>query len=210
MAFSTDGRLAALTDGHGRVELWDVAAAKAVRALPVPDAQGNARGVGKDLAFSQNADRLALWAADGTVLVWNTATGKLEHRFLDEDMGGSSLLSNLKAPTGSRLRFSPDGDYLATVTLAGGKLLGDSEVSVIDDKSSGSAIRLWHLPTGRRRELFPSIRVFYALSPFHRTAATWRASMQRTWWYGRRLAAKSATGSQRVVMPSISRPTGKR
>ncbi len=66
LAFSSDGRLLASTDGF-RVRLWEVATGKEVARF-----EGHRGGI-ESLAFSGNGRRLASASTDGTVLIWDVA-----------------------------------------------------------------------------------------------------------------------------------------
>lgn len=123
-----DGRLAAsFLNGHALL-FWDPAKAKAIRTIEPPDK--NFRGSWTALAFSPNGKFAATGKLiprprsdeespyEDSVYLWDIAAGKLVKKF--------------RASRGLvvRLRFSPDGETLAVITLP-------------------TKLELWHLPTGR-------------------------------------------------------------
>ena len=98
IAFSPDGTTVATGDGHrdNRVRLWDVATGEARYIL-----KGHTDAV-YDLAFSPDGTILASGAWDGTIRLWEAATG--------------APLNRLQHGPGSRIHsvaFSPDGTILA-------------------------------------------------------------------------------------------------
>jgi WD40 repeat protein len=66
---SPDGRLLAVTDLHGRVEVLSTATWNRVTASLAADGNGW-------LAFTRDGDTLAVGNADGTVRLWDVASGQ--------------------------------------------------------------------------------------------------------------------------------------
>jgi WD40 repeat protein/tetratricopeptide (TPR) repeat protein len=106
VAFSPDGNLLAQAAGptQDEVTLWNVATGELVRVL---------RGTGAvyTLAFSPDGKLLATSTFDGTVGLWETATGVLKESW--------------RTRTVQAIGFSPDGKHLVT---------SNSRVSPIDPK----------------------------------------------------------------------------
>jgi WD40 repeat protein len=102
MAFSPDGTTLAAGcgkdpfDGHGEVQLWDVAAATC-RATLTPF-----KGAVTSVAFAGGTDTLAVGSADGTVTLWESKTGKARPFAFRQDYGYPYAVA-----------FSPNGRHLA-------------------------------------------------------------------------------------------------
>jgi WD40 repeat protein len=110
----------ASADGTGRVLIWEDESARGYRPL-----RGHGNGV-LHVQFSPDSKYLATAGADGTVRIWEAATGKVLHNF---------------AGQAEKVAFSPDGRSLAT---AGGNGYRPTEPG---------EVRLWDLRTGRARLL---------------------------------------------------------
>ncbi|MFO0950756.1 MAG: CDC27 family protein [Isosphaeraceae bacterium] len=93
VAWDPDGRLLAVSGTEPRIQLWDVAARVRLATLP-----GHVQRV-TDLAFHPAGGLLASYSWDGTLRLWDPATGR--------------PLLQLPLTIDSRLRFSPDGRWLA-------------------------------------------------------------------------------------------------
>ncbi|MBO0821896.1 MAG: SMP-30/gluconolactonase/LRE family protein, partial [Nocardiopsaceae bacterium] len=104
IAFSHDGKtLAVATGGTGSVRLWNVDS-KTWSGAAMTDAKS--KGV-KGIAYSPDGKTLAVADGNGTVNLWDTATGKL-------------IIARQVNPKGvASVTFSPDGKALATGDAAG-------------------------------------------------------------------------------------------
>jgi WD40 repeat protein/tetratricopeptide (TPR) repeat protein/energy-coupling factor transporter ATP-binding protein EcfA2 len=104
--FSQDGARLASGSRDGTAIIWSTETWKATQTLRNPDPGSiySQAGVGvvDDVAFSPDGKTLAMASREGSVLLWDVATGKL----LDTLKGHSSAVSAVV--------FSPDGRTLAT------------------------------------------------------------------------------------------------
>lgn len=94
LAVDPEGKLAATVAINGTVRVWDIAGRKSVRDWKT----GSGRAVWV-VAWSPDGQAIAISGDDGTVTLWNPATGKPASRH------------NVVAPV-SALSFSPDGKRL--------------------------------------------------------------------------------------------------
>jgi WD40 repeat protein/DNA-binding SARP family transcriptional activator len=113
VAVSPNGRLLALSPGHGAVQLWDARTLRPdgppLRGFTELDPVAIARGA-EDLAFSPDNRLLAASGGAGsTVVIWDLASRRIVERLRPppdkEGPGGTSH--------GDGLAFSPDGRMLA-------------------------------------------------------------------------------------------------
>jgi WD40 repeat protein len=127
LAFSPDGKLLAASNENGTVWLWDIAAKHLVSQISTGNvistgfsAEGENTGSrqAEDLAFSPSGKVLATTASNGTIRLWDIASGKPV---------GPPLVS----PGGAvqQLAFSPDGKTLAASSANASIWLWDSTTS---------------------------------------------------------------------------------
>ena len=150
--FSNDGRLLALSDNYN-IRIWDVASLRELSSLKVPTSGLNTFG-DAHVNFSEDGKRIATGGFDTDTIVWETETGKqitnLSGRtnmagnvsFSADGMQlysgdrtrwdlrtGRGLRLNSKPPEKSFGTPSPDGRWLALMTLNTGM------VSVVETPS---------------------------------------------------------------------------
>ena len=140
IAYSPDGNTLAAA-GRGLVNLWDTATDTLKGTLPDT-------GDVNDLAYSPDGTILASGGQDGTLRLWNAATGTLRNRLEYTDPGGVFSIA-----------FSPDGTALA---------------SSFPPTSRTPLVHLWDVATGTLRYTFEhgSIATVIAYSPDGGTLAT--------------------------------------
>ena len=105
--FSKDGRLLASGSRDGTAIIWSTETWKAVKTLHNPDVgtepgESGLNGMVEDVSFSPDAKTLALGSREGSVQLWDVATG----RPLAILKGHSSAVQGVA--------FSPDGRTLAS------------------------------------------------------------------------------------------------
>ena len=116
VAFSPDGKLLASADADGTARLWNPATGQPIgTSLPVETGQvSGVRNVSFEpdvtgVAFSPNGKLLATAGADGTVRLWNPATGQAIGLPLPAAIGYGV----------NGVAFSPDSELLATAGADG-------------------------------------------------------------------------------------------
>jgi RNA polymerase sigma factor (sigma-70 family) len=164
VAQSRDGKLIAETGELGQVFLWDVASGK---RLCVP--AGHRRAVGA-VRFSPDQQTLATSGWDGTIRLWETATGRERLRLSLPELGGTPVFTldgrtliaggmdgqlhywdtatgkerrrHPAHPGGAwRVRLSPDGQTLASA--------GQDNVLRFWDVATGQEVHNLHGPNAR-------------------------------------------------------------
>lgn len=113
VVFARDGKLAAWVVG-GAIRIWDMATNKELRAL---EGSGTAR------TFSADNKRLAGRDSDRILCVWDTASGKLLHKYGEKP---TSLILSARADFAA---FSTDNTRLAAAL--------------------GNEVRVWEVATGK-------------------------------------------------------------
>jgi serine/threonine protein kinase/WD40 repeat protein len=110
--FSGDGTLVAVSVGAG-VSVRRVATGEVAHTL------GSHSSAVHALAFSPDAKTLATGGADGTVFLWDLATGQVARKFESTAEAGSGAEQPTGPGTIERLLFSPDGKRLLAATRGG-------------------------------------------------------------------------------------------
>jgi WD40 repeat protein len=125
LSLSPDGRVIAACDWNGDVRLTDGRTGAPLRTL-----KGHTNAVVKTL-FAPDGRRVFTSGFDGTVRIWEVATGKERHRLTAGN--GNSL---------NQLAVSPDGKVLAASTAEG-------------DNPGRHAVRLWDVERGKELRNLP-------------------------------------------------------
>lgn len=120
VAFGADGARVATATWNGMAQIWQVSMGRALFPL-----EGHQTAV-LDLEFSPNGKQLVTASADGTARLWDASTGE-EQAILtipntrgSQDGIGSGHSSAHEEPSAiEQAFFSPDGQYLATLTQGG-------------------------------------------------------------------------------------------
>ena len=109
--FSPDGRITAVGDRNSNTILFDVASGKRLLVLPKRETQ--------ELAFHPSGKTLAVAYADGSIRLWETATGDLiaEHENVADEI--------------YTLDWSPDGELLASAGLMGDVCIWDKDLQLL-------------------------------------------------------------------------------
>jgi RNA polymerase sigma factor (sigma-70 family) len=145
-AFSPDGKL--LVAGTGAaLRVWEVATGRELPSIVLPkdSGPGGMAFAAVGLAFAPDSRSLALERSDGTVMLWELATGKLRRQYgtpvkaegfaVSSGPGGGIVFLQVAAGIGSgfgnpsTLAVAPDGRTIA--------------------QARGRAVRLWDLLTGQ-------------------------------------------------------------
>ena len=140
LAFSPDSRLVAVATGVGLVSLFEVQSGNLVAEFHnhsivhtvafSPDGALLATGCPRLIATSADGERLEA-PVEGTLKLWDAATGELKHDLNGKD-GGSVVA----------IAFSPDGQLLASA-------------GVLNTGSEPPRVKLWNPQTGKAVNAFP-------------------------------------------------------
>jgi len=181
--FSPDGRLLAVGAPGNKLALWDPLAGKELHALKLGDLRFRQMpGGGGGLAFSMNSKTLAVRDYDGTLRLFETATGKESGQFNvrlgPANRGDVVVVNGISPPIG----FSADG---ATIALAGKAIDPKADPNRSDFSRNNNVIRLWHVPTGKLVREFGTHKVdilAMAFSPDGRSIAAATSDNAVTLW----------------------------
>lgn len=181
VAFSRDGERLATGGGSfdPTIHLWNPRTGRHVRAL------AGHTNFGNDLALSADGRALASISYDGTLRLWDTATGK--ERLLRRGSGGGDL------PLDLSLALSPDGRLLAA--------------------SNDRGIGLWDTASGRLRRTLvdaPGALVSLAFSPDGRTLAVGHRGTLRLWEMASGRVCAEFTGHQAGIQMAAFSSDGRR
>jgi RNA polymerase sigma factor (sigma-70 family) len=171
LAFAPDGKHLALGDETNTIRLWDVAEKTVARRLIGVKAPGQLRGVGdtiNGLAFAP--DGATLYSVgdygDGTVRVWDTATGK-QTRSFQSHHGDGELLT-----------LSDDGTTLAVAGKNGAIRLWDTATGKQADAplgTQGAVLAVAADPAGRELVTSSTDGVVYVWDRTGKPVRQWRA-----------------------------------
>ena len=174
VAFSPDSSIVAAGAGDGSVRLWDTGTGTLLRSLPQPapaaDPKSDTKRTVWSLAFNPAGTILAAAAADGTVRLWNPATGMPAGKPISGDgpsnlpvvafsHGGKTLIIDdgvsLAAGDGSVRLWDPgSGNALSpplnadTLRATAGPAVSDPTNQVFTLRATDGARRIWDLRLG--------------------------------------------------------------
>ena len=184
VTFSPDGKILAAGGVNGKglnqLSFWEVATGK---ELPAPQ-MGAKYDYVHHLAFSPDSKLLATAGeTDGSVRLWELATGKEASRFRALKAGGTEVLSPFA--------FSPDG----TGFVSGGKWLDSGEVD--------PTVRLWEVSTGKELRQFIGCGLdacgAVVFSPDGRSLVTGHGGSIAVWEFATGKLLRKLEGHQGVV-----------
>jgi RNA polymerase sigma factor (sigma-70 family) len=162
VAFARDGKSVALGDSQGRIHLLDASSGREIQQfgqhgkaiILVPWKPQNERTV-MSVAYSPDGKQLASCGIDGTVCVWETATGKSLHEFKGHKAEVTSVA------------FSPDG----TLVVSGSED-GTPRLWVLSTGTELHTLRSYYPRENETVEGFPGGIETMAFSPDGRLLAT--------------------------------------
>ncbi len=129
IAASPDGRMVASVSFHDQIlRLWDASTGRPIHSLPGPD------GSLQSCSFSPDCRLVVCAGSEGTIQLWETATGKEVRRFAVERVGGRQVAFQETRP----LRFASKGKQIVGVSHSFDQV-GESQ-AFICETSSGKTL----------------------------------------------------------------------
>jgi WD40 repeat protein len=161
VAVSPNGRLLALSPGHGLVRIWNLETLRPEGPPLRGFTEGDLtypNGGAQDLAFSPSSRLLAAGGGFGSpIIIWNVATGGIVRTLRPPNpvacrrMALSVRLVNPTCPAGAGLAFSPNGRTLADGDAINGALLWDLKAGTftrLPVRRGDSVLSLAYSPDG--------------------------------------------------------------
>jgi WD40 repeat protein len=156
VAFSPDGKYVATGGQDNRIRLWDLPSGEPAMSIAAHHAPG---GVSR-LAFFPDGRTLASgsWAGDGTVKLWEVATGK-ERRLVGKDEGGIAFVAAspkrklLAWGNGGRIHLydltTDKETRWPSIRLAIDSVAFSPDGNLLASANGDATVRLWDVATGK-------------------------------------------------------------
>jgi RNA polymerase sigma factor (sigma-70 family) len=149
LVISADGR--SLLTSNGALQRWDLDSGKAL--YPDTSAQGHVGEV-IGVAFSADGKHLASGATDGTVRLWDIATGKAQRIWRGHEVRAATRLLRTNKIGVTALDIAPDGSKV----VSAGSIAGGAQRVLVWDAGSDKCMHTLALPASAEHHV-PALRI---------------------------------------------------
>jgi RNA polymerase sigma factor (sigma-70 family) len=149
LVISADGR--SLLTSNGALQRWDLDSGKAV--YPDTSARGHVGEV-IAVAFSADGKHLASGATDGTVRLWDLATGKPQRIWRGHEVRAATRLLRTNKIGVTALDIAPDGSRV----VSAGSIAGGAQRVLVWDAASDKCLHTLALPASAEHHV-PALRI---------------------------------------------------